>query len=55
METITDRVYAMVAHELAETQRAELDEMTNGAVCLDDREWIARAEKLPDLIDPEVT
>ncbi|MDH6625749.1 hypothetical protein M2271_003560 [Streptomyces sp. LBL] len=43
------------AHELAEKQRAELDDMNDGPVYVDDREWIQRASKLPDLIDPEVS
>jgi hypothetical protein len=46
-------VQAETSRRNAAKQRAELDVMSNGPRYIDDREWMRRAEKLPDLIDPE--
>ncbi|MEU1037675.1 hypothetical protein [Streptomyces sp. NPDC005907] len=54
-ERLVDEALNEHAHTLAEKQRAELDDMNNGPVYIDDREWIQRAGKFPDLIDPEVS
>jgi hypothetical protein len=55
LSELLDDLLRAHAHELADRQRAELDVMNNGPVYVDDREWMQRAEKLPELIDPEVS